>query len=134
MPDTRDTVWIESPAVRPGQHLLPQGACWTTGQILLPAGRHLGPLEIGVLAETGCAEVTVVRRPQVTLIQTGDELVAVAAELRPGQIRNSNGPQLRSLVRAHQGDTVDLGIVADEPAALRAAIQKGCLLYTSRCV
>jgi molybdopterin molybdotransferase len=61
----------------------------------------------------------------VAIISTGNELVPAADTPGPGQIRNSNGPMLAALVQAAAAVPRDLGIVRDEPDALRRAIAEG---------
>src|SRR5699024_2270024 len=47
-----------------------------------------------LLATFGYANVKVAKRPKVSLISTGTELLDVKDKLQPGKIRNSNGPML----------------------------------------
>jgi molybdenum cofactor synthesis domain-containing protein len=59
------------------------------------------------------------------VLSTGDELVEGSGPLRPGQIRDSNRPTLLALVRQSGFTAVDLGLVADEEAAITAAVERG---------
>jgi molybdopterin molybdotransferase len=56
---------------------------------------------------------------------TGNELVAVDAAPGTAQIRNSNALMLASLLRRFGCEVIDLGIVRDDPAATRDALQRG---------
>jgi molybdopterin molybdotransferase len=58
-------------------------------------------------------------------MSTGDELVEGPGELAPGQIRDSNRRALLALVAELGCEPVDLGIVADDEAAIRSAIEQG---------
>ncbi|MEO5680481.1 MAG: gephyrin-like molybdotransferase Glp, partial [Acidimicrobiales bacterium] len=108
-----------------GRHVRPAGGDATPGEVVLPAGVEVTPAAVGVLASLGRATCTVVRRARVGVLSTGDELVEGAGPLRPGQIRESNRPALLATVRADGFEAVDLGIVPDDEASIRAAIKEG---------
>ncbi|HEV2768172.1 MAG TPA: gephyrin-like molybdotransferase Glp [Acidimicrobiales bacterium] len=95
------------------------------GDRVLAAGDVLTPGRLGVLASLGVAELAVFPRARVGVLSTGDELVEPPAPLRPGQIRDSNRPTLLALVAAAGCEAVDLGLVADDEAALTEAFHHG---------
>jgi molybdopterin molybdotransferase len=101
--------------------VFPRGAEMRAGDTVLAAGTRLNAAAIGLLASVGIAQVPVIPRPRVSIIATGDELVAVHAVPGPGQIRNSNGPMLAAQA-APLAAVADLGIVRDSEAAMKAAI------------
>jgi molybdopterin molybdotransferase len=89
------------------------------GAELVSAGRPLRPQEIGMLAAAGVVELFVHARPRVTIVSTGDELVAAStARLEPGRVRDAVGPGLAALTRQAGGAPVSGGIVPDDRAAL----------------
>ena len=112
-------------AVQPGDYVRYPGEDIRAGETVLEAGHALRPQEIGVLASLGEAEVVVVRRPRVGILATGDELVAVAARLTPGKIRNSNGYAQAAQVRALGGEAVMLGVARDLEEDVRARLDAG---------
>ena len=65
------------------------------------------------------------RRPRVAILSTGSELVPADAVPAFGQTRNSNGPMLAAAVRLLGAEPIPLGIAADRPEAIRAAVAQG---------
>ena len=121
-PDGR--VNIEAPA-SPGDHLRQPGEDIRAGQVLFEPGTELGPGHLGVLASVGTETVVAVPPARVGVLSTGDELMSRPGPLLPGQIRDSNRPMLLALVARAGCVPVDLGTVADDEAAITAAIQQG---------
>lgn len=110
------------------RNVRPRGEEARRGEALLPAGAPLGAAALGVVASAGVGRPLVFRRPRVAVLATGDELVHVdeVAVLAPGdpRIANSNAHTLAALVREAGGDPVPLGVARDEPAAVRAAVER----------
>lgn len=123
---TRDGDVIEVPrAGSPGENVVPVGAEARKGDVLLPRGTRMGAAQIAAAAATGHAQVYVYLRPRVAILATGDELVDVAAEPGPAQIRNSNSYSLAAQVLAAGAEPVQLPIAPDEPDALRRLLKQG---------
>jgi len=107
---------------RRGQHLRRAGEDLARGQVALPAGKRVGPAELGLLASLGVAEVAVRRRLRVAFFSTGDELASIGQTLAPGEIYDSNRYTLHGLLTRLGVDIIDLGVVRDDPAALEATL------------
>lgn len=105
-----------------GQNIRPQGQETTVGELVLPAGTRLGPIEQGLAASLGCAGLEVVRRVRVAVLSTGDELVEPGTALGPGQIYNSNRVLLCSWLQRLGCEVVDAGILPDDLATTRARL------------
>jgi molybdopterin molybdotransferase len=112
-------------AVDMGTAVRPAGGDVTRGHTVFTTGTRLTPMHVGVLSTVGVAEPEVFVRPRVAFMSTGDELTPVGEALGPGAIRDSNRPMLGALLEETGVDTVDLGIVGDDPRALRAALDRG---------
>ncbi|SBW08451.1 Molybdenum cofactor synthesis domain protein [uncultured delta proteobacterium] len=88
------------------------------GQELLPEGTLLRPQELGLLAALGQRVVAVRKKPRVAVISTGDEVVPVDGDPKPGQVRDINSYTLAALVTAAGGDARALGIAGDDEKEL----------------
>ncbi|MEL6931255.1 MAG: gephyrin-like molybdotransferase Glp, partial [Cyanobacteria bacterium J06600_6] len=136
LPTGTDTIVMQENTLREGEEVKilkapdnqefvrHQGAFYQAGSPLLAAGVAIGAAEIAVLATAQCTQVTVYRRPRVAILSTGDELVTPEQTLQPGQIVDSNQYALASFIASNGGIPIKLGIVKDEPQALREAIAK----------
>jgi molybdenum cofactor synthesis domain-containing protein len=115
-----DHVVIHQEDVSPGQNIRPIGSDIRRGEVVLPAGIRLGPAEIGLAANLGMSPITVRRRPRVSVLSTGDELVEPGEPLGPGQIRDSNRFSLRTALEAEGCEVTYAGKAPDQRAPLEA--------------
>lgn len=107
-----------------GQHVRKAGEDLTIGARVLDAGRRLTPADLGLLASLGIAEVGVWRALRVAFFSTGDELRSLGEPLGEGEIYDSNRYTLHGMLTRFGADVLDLGVVRDEPAALRDAFAR----------
>ncbi len=109
-------------SVAPGTHILGAADDAEAGQELLPAGQCLRPQDLGLLAGLGVSRVSVVRRPRVGIISTGDEVVPVDSEPGPGEVRDVNTNTLAAQVLQAGGEPITMGLVKDDEDALKAKV------------
>ncbi|MEG5263511.1 gephyrin-like molybdotransferase Glp [Pseudomonas sp. JDS28PS106] len=108
--------------MRVGQNIRPRGQETLTGDRVLAKGTRLGPIELGLAASLGLAELDVVRRMRVAVLSTGDELIEPGQALGPGQIYNSNRVLLCSWLKRLECDVIDAGILPDDLQLTRTAL------------
>jgi molybdopterin molybdotransferase len=108
----------------PGEHVRRAGGDIRRGQVALARGLRLGAAHVGLLASLGHAAARVTRRPRVAVLATGSELVAPGEALAPGRVRNSNGYTLAALAAEAGAEVSDLGLAADDRAALKRTLAR----------
>lgn len=110
-------------ALSPGQFVSYAGSDIALGESLLRTGTVIGAREVGMLAACGVAQVSVVRKPKVAVVSTGDELVRPGQPLRPAEIYDTNGPIVSAAVAENGGEPLFLGLFPDDEAVLEAAMR-----------
>jgi len=104
-----------------GQNVRQAGEDIARGSQVLASGHTLSAADLGVLASLGIAEINVRRRPRVAFFSTGDELRSIGEPLGEGDIYDSNRYSLYGMLRRLNADIIDMGVVRDDPVALREA-------------
>ena len=118
-----DRVWIEDdPGER--QNICAKAEDLSVGRVVFEPGRRLRPVDLSVLAAVGCDPVPVFRLPRVSILTTGDELVAPSEAPGPGQIREGNTLHLAAMASAAGAQIARVGLVADDADALAEAFEE----------
>ncbi len=94
------------------------------GTVVLKAGKKLKPADLGVLTSIGCTEVEVYRKPVVSVISTGDEIVGPDEEPALGQIRDINTYTISAAVEQLDCDVYDRFIIQDDEQALTDVLRE----------
>lgn len=110
--------------VEAGQNIRLIGDDIRQGQDVLAAGIRLGVAHLPLLASLGVEKVEVNRRLKVAVFSTGDELQPVGIPLQDGQIYDTNRFAVHLMLHQMGCEVLDLGIIRDDPAALRRAFQQ----------
>jgi len=118
-----DTIEITA-TVQAGQNIRLAGDDIMQGANVLNSGIRLGAAELPLLASLGIANVKVWRRPRVAIFSTGDELQPVGQPLAAGQIYDTNRFAIHLMLDKLGCEVIDLGIIADNQTALRAAFRQ----------
>jgi molybdopterin molybdotransferase len=109
-------------AVAEGENVIRIGEDVAQGQVVQAKGSLLRPAEIGGLMAIGITKVQVVRKVQLGLISTGDEVIDPGQSPRPGQVRDVNSYTLAALVEKSGGIPKRYGVVSDEFDELKVAV------------
>lgn len=110
------------PGIRRGANRRFAGEDVKAGSVVLRAGRRLGPPDIGLAASIGLVGLPVRTALRVAVFSTGDEVREPGAERGAGAIYDSNRFTLKALLRSLGCAVTDLGILADDREAIRAAL------------
>ena len=117
-----DHVIIHQDHVDAGENIRPVGVDLAKGSVVLNAGSLLGAAEMGLLAGLGIDPVAVIRRPRVSVLSTGNELVEPNETPGPGQIRDSNRFSLIAALQEAGAEVIWAGRGPDDTDALRTSL------------
>ena len=112
---------VSAGTVRAGDNRRLAGEDLARGSAALRTGRLLRPADLGLAASLGLAEVPVLRKLRVAFFSTGDELRSIGEPLAAGCVYDSNRYTIWAMLQRLGCDVIDLGVIRDDPAALRAA-------------
>jgi molybdopterin molybdotransferase len=117
-------IGILQPAI-PGLNIRRHGEDIRGGKTALAKGTVLKPAAIGVLATQGISTVSVIRRPVVSVLATGDELTEIGQPLSPGKIYNSNTYTIAANIILCGGIPRIIGIGRDSVQSLNLKVYEG---------
>ncbi len=122
-------------SVAPWQHVRPMGEDMVATELVLPANHVLRPVDLGAVAGSGHAVISVRRKPRVAVIPTGSELVSVddvvgakgpsPSELhdpQPGRIIEFNSLVIAAQIESWGGQATRWPIVRDDYDSIRVAV------------
>ena len=107
-----------------GENIRLAGENIARGASIMGAGTLIRPAELGMLAGIGCSQVSVIRKPKIAILSSGDELVDVYQPLEPGKIRDTNSYTLAGLIRQAGGLPLRLPIAPDSLESIRALYRR----------
>ena len=117
-----NTILIRHPVVT-GKHVGLLGEDVACDQRVLQAGRIIRPQDVGLLSSIGIDSVSVLRKPRVHLVTTGNELLPAGTPPVDCMITDANSPMLESLVGRDGGNFSFSGIVPDNPVSILEALR-----------
>src|SRR5215216_918367 len=115
-------VIIHQERVAAGENIRPVGVDLAKGSVVLQHGSLLGAAEMGLLSSLGIDPVEVVRRPRVSVLSTGNELVEPDETPGPGQIRDANRFSLIAALEEAGADVAWAGHGPDDAPTLRSSL------------
>ncbi len=110
--------------VAPGENVIKAGEDAKKDECVLKSGHRLRPQDLGALAGLGVTDVRVYKKPRVSIISTGDEIVPADKPIMPGQVRDINSYNLAGLILNAGGIPVKRGIFSDKYDIIRDVVEK----------
>jgi putative molybdopterin biosynthesis protein len=111
-------------AAAPYQHVRSIGEDVSAAELLLPAGHRLRPVDAAAAGAAGVTELAVRRAPVVAVIPTGDEIRPIGAELRPGELPDTNSLMLAAQASEAGCEVARHGVVRDDPPQIVEAVRQ----------
>jgi molybdopterin molybdotransferase len=119
--DYPNKVNINTP-VNLGDNIREAGLDFKKNDLVLNSGKLIRSHNIGLLAAFGINEVPVIRKPVISVISTGNEVVMPGDERKPGQIYDSNSFMISSAIKEAGGEVNLLNIVGDRKEDIESAV------------
>ncbi len=110
-------------SVAPGENVIQVGEDVKRGDVVIRKGQRMRPQDIGACAGIGVTEIAAYKRPIVSIISTGDEIVEASDVPETGEVRDINSYVISGMVLESGGIPVKKGIFRDEYEKLRNAIE-----------
>lgn len=104
------------------QHVRPIGEDIAAGEMLLPSHHTIRSVDIGVLLAGGILEVKSFKKPQVSIIPTGTEIIMPHENPKEGDIIDSNSGMFAAMVTEAGGIPHRCGIVPDDYEQIKKAV------------
>ncbi|MCK8061131.1 MULTISPECIES: gephyrin-like molybdotransferase Glp [unclassified Fusibacter] len=106
-----------------GEHIVEVGEDVSSDSLLLPKGIKLGARHMGLLASLGIHQLSVVKKPKIAILSTGDELVEVSLKPEYGQVRDCNSHIIKSVVEGCGCEVIFINHVKDDFDHLQKSIK-----------
>lgn len=94
------------------------------GHPALQKGELISPAAQGLAASLGIKNLSVTRRLKVAYFSTGDEILSLGEAPREGAVYDSNRYTVHGLLTRLGCEVLDMGVVRDDPVALKAAFSQ----------
>ncbi|NIR86783.1 molybdopterin molybdotransferase MoeA, partial [Candidatus Bathyarchaeota archaeon] len=120
----QDKIEVWTP-LTPGENVSKRGEDVRKGEVAVEAGTRLQPHHLGLLAALGATRVSVVEKPRVAVLSTGDELVEPGRKSRPNQMVDVNRLILSCMCLELGAEPLDLGIARDDVNEIGARVKEG---------
>ena len=107
-----------------GDNIRKKGSDFNIGEAILAKGQRIRSFDIAKLAANGISKIKVYKKPIVSIISTGNELISPSDKLKPFNIYDSNASAIASLVKSIGGIPKIIGIAKDEIRSIEATLRE----------
>ncbi len=119
-----DKVYVTKP-VKAGSEVVKKGSDVAKGMVVLKAGHKLRAQDLGMLRLLRYTKVKVYAEPVVAIASIGSELTESVEEAEQGKTLNTHAYTITALIKSAGGRPLYLGIVPDDPQAIKDTILSG---------
>ena len=95
------------------------------GELVFSRGHLLRPQDIGVLSALGYQHIEVYKRPRLSIISTGDEIIRPGTTPKPGEVIDINTPALAAVAKRLGAEVISTGYARDDREEIRSAVENG---------
>lgn len=118
----KNSIVIEGDGLENGLNVRAKGSQCKIGDKLVDAGSVIMPAVIALLASVGIESVKVIRKPVVSVLVTGNELINPGKKLKYGEIYNANQFAVESFLTSMNIEIGSSKHVADNSQKLNQAL------------
>ena len=104
------------------QHVRPIGEDIAAGEMLLPSHHTIRPVDIGVLLAGGILNLEIFKKPQVSIIPTGTEIIMPHENPKECDIIDSNSGMIAAMVTESGGVPHRCSIVPDDYQKIKETV------------
>lgn len=101
-------------SVAPKENVISKDEDIRKGDVVIEKGKRLRPQDVAALAAIGITKIKVYKKPIVSIISTGDEIIPASSPMRPGKVRDINSYNLAGLISLSGGIAFKKGIFRDD--------------------
>ena len=118
-----------------GDNIRKKGSDFNIGEKIISKGEKIRSFDVAKLAANGINNIKVYKKPVISIISTGNELITPGDKLKPFTIYDSNALTIASLVKSIGGIPKIVGIAKDEirsiESILRESIDSDAIICTA---
>ena len=111
---SENAIRMNAPELEAGTNIRMPGTEIRKGETAIPSGTVIHSMHIGFMASLGITKVTVIRKPSVAIIITGNEVVQPGNPLQPGQVYESNSFGLKACLQQLHVNCIDISYAKDD--------------------
>ena len=113
-------------AANPWQHIRQIGEDICAGEMILTSKTKVSPAAVGAMIAGGVTELSVIKKPVVGIIPTGDEIVPSDTVPKAGEILEFNSSIISAILSENSAEPKVYDIVKDNLEDIKNALQKAC--------
>lgn len=110
-------------SVAPNSGIMNRGDDFREGQLLFRRGHRITVKDVGMLAAIGKDYVNVYKKPRISILSTGDEIIDITEIPKPGEVRDINSYTIAAFAEATGARIGFIEKVPDVAHQLRSALE-----------